>query len=134
MCQTRIYLSASLFVQKIRRSAQVSYKLNHSVCFPKIFLRFFTKGVVQHQNGVMKYSSSAPVVESRKVFHANSLKTALYHRYFERIRPQVQSSAIEENISMTASWSNYFWRNSWIAASHRKLQRYIYFKNSNDYT
>ena len=69
MWQTRIYLFVSIFLQRIRQSAQVSYKVELGIflIIPDIFLKFslpfqnieaafercLTKGVVQQQNDVM---------------------------------------------------------------------------------
>ena len=60
--------------------------------FPWIFSQFFFNTgaafercsikVVVSQNDVIKYSSSAPGVKSRKALHSNLLKIALHHRYF----------------------------------------------------
>ena len=47
------------------------------------FEKCSTKVVVQ-QNDVTKHSSSAQVVKSRKVLHANLLKTELHHKYFPK--------------------------------------------------
>ena len=47
------------------------------------FEKCSTKVVVQ-QNDVTKHSSSAQVVKSRKVLHANLLKTELHHKYFSK--------------------------------------------------
>ena len=83
------------FLQKLRRSALVIYKLELRICLiiPNVSLNFFPifletafercsiKAVVS-QNDVIKYSSSAPGVKSRKALHANLLKIALYHWYF----------------------------------------------------
>ena len=79
--QLRIILFAFLFLQKIRLSAQVSFKVKLRLCIiiPDVCLKFSaafqnieaafkrcsTKEVVQ-QNDTMKYSSSATVVKSRK--------------------------------------------------------------------
>ena len=65
---------------------------NYSECFLKIFPAFqnieaafercSTK--VFHQNDVMKYNASAPVVKSGKTLHGNLLKITLHHRYFSK--------------------------------------------------
>ena len=60
--------------------------LNFSPVFQNIeaaFERCSTKVFVQ-QNNVMKYSSAAPVVKSRKVVHANLLKIELHRNYFSK--------------------------------------------------
>ena len=54
-------------------------------------------------NAVMKYSFSTAVVQSSRALHANILKIALHHRYFQRILRQVQNSHIEKCILMASS-------------------------------
>ena len=87
----------SLLLQKIRLPVLVFYKLELEVSliildvslkfsqsFQNIeaaFKKCSTKLVVQ-QNDVMKYSSSAPMVKTRKVFLANLLKIELHRWYF----------------------------------------------------
>ena len=99
MCQTRIYLFVSLFLQKIWLPILVSYKLELRICLILVdvalkfspafqnkeaaFKRCFTKEVVQ-QNEVIKYNSPGQVVKGRKALHANLLKIALWHKYFSK--------------------------------------------------
>ena len=49
--------------------------------FPEVFYRNYRSALI---NAVMKYSFSAAVVESWRVFHGNLLKIALHHRYFSK--------------------------------------------------
>ena len=60
--------------------------LNFSPVFQNIeaaLERCSTKVFVQ-QNNVMKHSSAAPMVKSRKVLHANLLKIELHRNYFSK--------------------------------------------------
>ena len=131
MCQTKTYLFVSF----------LDVYLKFSPAFQDLeaaFERCFTEAVVQ-QNDVVKYSSSALMVKSRKALHANLLKFAihflalirpLYDLYFgaiiklkynkiskkkitgifRRIRRQTENSNIEKYISMAAYDENYFLR------------------------
>ena len=96
-CQTKIYLFVSLFLQKIRRRVLASYKLKLEICLIilEVFLIFapafhdtqaaFEKcstKIVFQQNDVVKHSSSALVVKSRKALHANLIKAELHCKYF----------------------------------------------------
>ena len=99
MCQTRIYLFVSLFLQKIWLPILASYKLELRICLflLDVALNFspafqnteaafewcFTKEVVQ-QNEVIKYNSPGQVVKGRRALYANLLKIALYHKYFSK--------------------------------------------------
>ena len=87
--------------------------------FPWIFSQFFLntgaaskrcsiKAVVS-QNDLIKYSSSAPGVKSRKALWANLLKIAL-PVIFQKIWLQVQKGDIEKYISMAISEDIYFLR------------------------
>ena len=110
--RTKSYIFVSLFLQNIRRALLVYKKLELVMCLiiSDVFLKFSpafqnTKTAFH----VIKYSSSAPVVKSRKELHANLLELAL-HRIFQKIWPQVQSSDFQKYILMAASENNCFLR------------------------
>ena len=71
------------------------------------FESYSTKVVVQ-QNDVIKYSSSAPVVKSRKALHANLFKTAFHHRYFLRNLTLWSNNDIDKYNSLATSDDNFF--------------------------
>ena len=97
--ETRIYIFVSLFLQKGRRRVPVFYKTELEICLiiPEVSLIFSAAfqnteaafercsiKIVVQQNDMMKHSSSALVIKSRKAFHTNLLKTELYHRHFSK--------------------------------------------------
>ena len=99
ICQTRINLFVSLFLQNIRRPVLVSFKLELGICliirdvsleFPPdfwnteaTFKRCSIKVVVQ-QNDVMKYSPSVPEVKIRKPLHVNLTKNCTPSQVFSK--------------------------------------------------
>ena len=97
------------------------------------FESYSTKVVVQ-QNDVIKYSSSAPVVKSRKALHANLFKTVFHHRYFLRNLTLWSNNDIDKYNSLATSDDNFFWEHSWMAVSQGQLWIYVYFKSSSGYT
>ena len=98
MCQTRIYFFVSLFLQKIRCLLQVSGKLGFGTCLiiPNVSLNFFpayqnieASFERYHKSTLFvqtcdEYSTSPPVVKSRKTFSANSLIIAPLHKRFSK--------------------------------------------------
>ena len=114
MCQTRIYLFVYLFLQKIKLLVLVSFKLELGTCLiiPDVSMKYspafqnieaaFKKcstKVVVHQNGVRKYSSTAPMVKSMKALRANLLKIQLHYRYFFKEFHHKFKTAIFKNAS-----------------------------------
>ena len=102
---------------------------NFSRCFPKTLSRFLehrnkqsSRVVLQNyillQKAVMQHYSipEVKIIEKYLVKMFIFSKIALLDIYLQRIWLQLQD--------------NYFWDHSWVAASQRQLQRFLYLKNS----
>ena len=137
MCQTRINLFFSLFLQKIRRPVLVSDKLKLGI-FPIVpvvslkvspvfrsteatFDRCCTNVVFQ-QKDVMKYNLLHQRSKARKRY-----KQICQKLYSMKGISQAQNN-IEKYLPMAPSEDNYFLRQYWMASSQTQLRTYINFK------
>ena len=139
MCQTRIYLFVSLFVQYQTSCTSLlqvaTWNLsNYSGCLPKFFHSFS-----EHESSFRKvflkrkFSSSAPVAESRKALHANLLKIALRHCYF----PKSLTSSSEQwywKAHLGGCFWEYYFLRTFLTSSFSKAAAKIHFKSPSGYT
>ena len=82
----------------------------------------------------MKYSSSAPVVKSRKPLQANVLKIALHHRYFFKKLTTCLEQQDWKKISMATSEDNYILRTFLTGCFSKAAAKIVDFKSCNGYT
>ena len=106
----------------------------HRISFLEVLWRSCCSALI---NTVMKYSFSAPVVQSWRAVHANLLQVASHHRYFSKNSPQVQNSDIEKCILKAASEDEFifetFLHGCFSKAAVNMYSRNLYFRNSYTY-